>query len=374
MNKYALWLNHFSTFNHDTPHKLIQLFGDVSLVYENLMDEDILAELTYRELIKEETAEEIREFKGRLSLDDWIDLHIQDMYESGVNAVTQEDENYPPQLLHIHEPPLALYYRGHVELMRAAIRRIAVIGTRRPTAYGLEMTRMLVTGLSENGVSVVSGMALGVDGAAHRAAIEAHMSGTVAVLGGGVDICYPQRNFDIYRETIETGLVVSEYPPGTAHLSVHFPQRNRIISGLSDGLLVIEAGMKSGTLITADRGLEQGRTIYAVPGRVGDSCSVGTNHLIRQGATLITCAEDILSDLYGDEVGRRRGKNRKGVIDSLSVPEMRVFSKLTYTPMFIDDVVRAGGMGVRETMSVIDKLERRGVVRRVEHGYFIRNI
>jgi len=202
-------------------------------------------------------------------------------------------EDYPVQLKAIYDAPAGLYVRGAGSLEGDFL---AVVGTRQPTNYGRDQTRRLCQELVAAGLSIVSGFARGIDTAAHKAALETE-GNTVAVLGCGVDVIYPMENRKIYQELLEKGLAVSEYPPGTSPDGHHFPQRNRIISGLSLGTLVVEAGKGSGALITAYHALDQDREVFALPGRVDSAKSAGCHEIIQKGAKLVARVEDVLSEL-----------------------------------------------------------------------------
>ncbi len=227
------------------------------------------------------------------------DLHtadrILDFCEvNNIGILTQDSRRYPPSLLSIRGRPIVLYYKGSLPDFSDRL-AIAVVGTRRVSDYGSNAAYSISYDLAKNGAIVVSGMALGTDGAAHHGALDA-LGTTVAVLGSGIDVVYPRSNAELYDELTLNGTVITEFPPQSRPEGWHFPQRNRIISGLSSGILVVEAAEKSGSLITADHAKKQGRMIYAVPGKVGELASLGTNNLIRDGAKVVTCADDILKD------------------------------------------------------------------------------
>ncbi|MDR3242922.1 MAG: DNA-processing protein DprA [Clostridiales Family XIII bacterium] len=214
--------------------------------------------------------------------------------EKNVRRVDIDCGDYPPLLKEIPDPPKQLYYRGDLSI--ASEIAVAVVGARKASEYGKWVSFHLSRTLAEHGAVVVSGMAAGVDSCAHKGALAAKGK-TIAVLGCGVDICYPASNRKLMAEIIENGLVVSEYPPGTGARAYAFPLRNRIISGLSVGTVVAEAGNRSGSLITAERAAEQGRCVYAVPGNINIPSSIGCNKLIQDGATPIAFLDDVVSDL-----------------------------------------------------------------------------
>lgn len=252
------------------------------------------------------------------------DEEEQELAGKGISFLSIDDRQYPERLKNIPDPPYSLYFRGSLPSDKKP--SLAVIGARMATPYGKKEAYGFGKKLASRGIQIVSGMAMGIDAIAGQAALDAE-GDSFAVLGNGVDICYPAQNRDLYDLLADRGGLISEYPPGTAPQARLFPMRNRIISGLSDAVLVVEARKKSGTLITVDMALEQGREIFALPGRACDALSYGCNRLIAQGASIATCPEDLLQYFFGpdaffagDEV-KRRG-------DGLSPVEAALFSAL----------------------------------------------
>jgi len=217
-------------------------------------------------------------------------------------VVTLVDDDYPPLLREIHDPPLALHYRGDLSLLRQP--SIAVVGSRRATPYAVNASAHLTRQLVASGLAVVSGLARGVDSAAHHAALDAGGT-TIAVLGTGIDVVYPRSNLRLFRRITEKGLVVTEFPPGSPPLPEHFPIRNRVISGLTYGTVIVEATSRSGSLITARMAAEQNREVFAVPGSIFSAGSEGTHRLIQYGARLVHDANDVLDELP-ETLGLRR--------------------------------------------------------------------
>jgi len=215
--------------------------------------------------------------------------------KESIRLITIFDKEYPEKLRRIEDAPYLLYVKGNFGKLNK-LNTIAVVGSRKVSSYGKWATEKFVKELCQNDIGIVSGMAYGVDSIAHRTAIEKN-GYTLAVLGSGIDVVYPAKNSNLYHEIAMKGSVISEFCPGTKALPYHFPYRNRIISGLSEGILIIEAGEKSGTLITANYGLEQGKEIFAVPGNIDSKFSIGTNQLIREGAKITMRVADILEEL-----------------------------------------------------------------------------
>jgi DNA processing protein len=273
------------------------------------------------------------------------------------------DERYPPLLAAIPDPPVVLWVRGCIECLGRA--SVAIVGSRAATPYGLEMARRLGMDTSAHGLVVVSGLARGVDSAAHRGVL-AGAGATVAVLGSGIDVIYPAEHRRLADEITERGAVVSEFPPGTPPLAYHFPLRNRIISGLSLAVIVVEAAERSGSLITAECALEQGREVMAVPGSVLNRRNGGSHGLLRDGARLVESAEDVL-----DEVGIMPMRRLIGD-DSPS----EVHPLLGFVPpgeaVDPDTLVHASGLDASAVLSLLLGLEMSGILRRVDGGRFVR--
>ncbi|WP_410515000.1 DNA-processing protein DprA [Paenibacillus sp. BR2-3] len=225
--------------------------------------------------------------------EDWINTRYSLMEESGVALLTVLDKEYPSLLKETAQPPWVIYYRGRLELISRP--SVAMVGTRVPTAYGRKVGSTLAEELSDAGLAVVSGLAKGIDSVCHEAAL-ARLGGTIAVIATGMDKVYPPENRELLRQIAQDGLVISEYPIGTKSHPGLFPQRNRIIAGLSLGTIVVEADSRSGSLITSDAALEAGRDVFAVPGPITSPKSRGALELIKQGAKLVTCSADILEE------------------------------------------------------------------------------
>ena len=283
---------------------------------------------------------------------------------------------FPSRLAEIAVPPIALESAGDADLAMAGV---AVVGSRRATPYGLAVAERLAAGLAEAGLVVVSGLARGVDAAAHRAALEAGGT-TVAVLGSAHDSLYPPEHGDLARACRASGAVVTEFPPGTRPLPHHFPRRNRIIAGLTLGTLVVEAAARSGSLATARHAVDSGREVFAVPGPIGSDTSAGCHALIRLGATLVTGVADILEELglpsasiaSGAESGDVR-RHEPGIASPRPGREAaRLLEALRKQPsgLDLDTLLGAAGLPVPVALAAISELERRGLVRRFPGDFF----
>lgn len=286
---------------------------------------------------------------------------------SGVSVLTWESEAYPDLLREIPASPPVLFLRGQYEpIDRWAI---AVVGTRRLSAYGRQVTRDLVEGLVRNGITIVSGLARGIDAVAHRTALE-EGGRTIAVMASGIDKVYPAEHRDMAREIVNGhGVIVTDYPYGAEPESAHFPARNRLISGLSLGVLVVEAGEKSGALITSRFALEQNREVFAVPGNIHSPVSVGTNRLIQQGGKLVTRVDDILEELNLRLVAEQAVAQ---VILPESAEEAALISQLSSQPVHVDDLQRLTGMPSSLVSSTLTIMELKGMVQQVGGMNYIR--
>lgn len=277
------------------------------------------------------------------------------------------DADYPRQLMQISDPPALLYCCGELPAGPA----LAVVGTRHPTDFGRIFTRQLAGDVAAAGIVIVSGMARGIDAAAHHGAID-RAGKTVAVLGCGIDRIYPPENAGLYRQIIDHGALLSEYPPGSEPLPGHFPGRNRIISGLSVGTLVVEACRDSGSLITAEFALEQGREVMAVPGGVDRPTGYGPNLLIKQGAHPVTEAEEVIQvlGLPGCHKHDKAPRERDPV--DLPEPAARVLRRLTLTPRHSDELCLESGLTARELSVILLHLELHGYAEKLPGGRYVR--
>ena len=288
---------------------------------------------------------------------------------SGIQVTLLDDKLYPHALAQIADPPVILYTKGRLPERKVPL--IAVVGSRRATSYGKAVAHRLSRELVQLGWGVVSGMARGIDTAAHEGALKAE-GYTLAVLGCGINVCYPRENRKLKECIEEKGCVLSEFPPDMAPHAKNFPIRNRIISGCSMGVLVVEAGERSGALITAYNALEQNREVFAIPGPVTSKYSQGANKLIKQGAKLVEDAADIIEefpDLYW--VPSPQTPQKKCSEPSLTLEESCVLQKLSLEPVHIDELVEITGLSVSVVGGILTLLEFRGLAKQLPGHYFI---
>ena len=296
------------------------------------------------------------------------------------HIITLDSPLYPPSLLTTADPPAILYAKGRLELLGQA-RALAIVGSRNATAQGLKNTEWFAEELARGGCHIISGLALGIDSAAHQGALKAYcanptMAGsTIAVIGTGCDIIYPARNKSLAYEIAEHGLILSEFPLGAKAQPTHFPRRNRIISGLAQGVLVVEAALQSGSLITARQALEQNREVFAIPGSIHSPLSKGCHALIKQGAKLVECAQDILDELHSLQIPNTAHASNATDHQLLNDPAMsqiaqRILNELGHDPCDVDTLTMRTQLDVGELLAELMDLELQGMVeKRAGHIY-----
>ena len=293
----------------------------------------------------------------------------------GCRFLLRGSAEYPPLLEEIFDPPLVLYARGNLETLRQPC--LAIVGTRKPTIYGLQMAQGIASDVGSRGICVISGLARGIDGAAHRGCIEGK-GNTIAVLGCGIDVVYPREHRHLTQKILERGLLLSEFPPGTSPSPQNFPVRNRIISGLALGTLIVEASEYSGSLITARLAMEQNREIFAVPGNLTTPQSFGPNFLIKQGAKLVQSWRDVVEELPPDirqEILIREDAKSpvKPGLDLLSGEEKRLLEllKMDEATQF-DKILCCSGLGVSRLSDLLLNLEMSGWIRQLPGNLYVK--
>jgi len=361
--KYWVWL---SSLPDITPRRrilLLEHFGSPKNLWEasekDLQEVSQIPKLCiYRILDKN-----LRERSGK---------YLDKLKGNKIRTITINDRSYPDILKSIYDPPAVLYVKGKFYNNEKAI---AVVGSRNATRYGLNMAEKLSYELAKCGLTVISGMARGIDSQAHCGALKAG-GRTVAVLGCGLDTVYPSENEDLAKRILVSGAIVSEYLPGMPPFSYNFPLRNRIISGLSLGVVVIEANEKSGSLITANLALEQGREVFAVPGNINNANSIGTNGLIKDGAKMVTSIEDILEEL---DVSFETGKTVLALPENaaadykfrgLECDEMTIVRVLQRGMLHVDLLSNYSGLSVQMVNAILVSLELKGLVEQLPGKIF----
>ncbi len=363
-----------------TARSLLQHFGLPNSIFE-------ATESELRVCVTERQAEALLQVPQ--SLDDLVDLtrHWLQAAPDQRRVLTLGDDDYPLALLDTEDPPLMLYAMGQVQdlasgFARCAQRGVAVVGSRNPTPQGIQNARQFSAALGQAGLTVVSGLALGIDGAAHEGALEGSFKdelATIAVVGTGLDRVYPKAHLDLAHRIAARGVLLSEYPLGTPPLSANFPKRNRIISGLCKGTLVVEAALKSGSLITARMAVEQGKEVFAIPGSIHSTQARGCHALIKQGAKLVESAQDILDELnlMTDARAPSTSTNGTGEVSpsaatSLSSLENGLLDALGFEPTSLDVLQNRSGMDTATLQALLMGLELSGFVARLPGSKFQR--
>lgn len=356
--EYWMWIASVEFFYFEKIKKMMEQFGSVKKIYTASEKEWMT-----KGGLEEKEIKSFMESKAKFNPDRYLAM----LKEKDIHFVCIDDEDYPEKLLPYNHKPYFLFYKG--KLPDANVPAVAMVGARACSGYGRNVAKRLGRELSDSGVQVVSGMARGIDTYSGLGALEGKTP-TFAVLGCGVDICYPTENIELYREILKSGGIISEYPPGSAPAAWHFPQRNRIISGLSDKIVVVEAKEKSGSLITVEWALEQGKDIMAVPGRVGDRLSSGCNRLIKTGAGIVTSGKDILEELKyvvfnrGDENG-----NEEKILEK---DFLLLYSELGLQPKNIYDLMEATGLEYERLTEMLLQLQLRGFIEQPSYNYYSR--
>jgi DNA processing protein len=282
-----------------------------------------------------------------------------------MQKITINDKNFPELLKKIPNPPEEIYFRG--ELRKSEKYPLAVVGTRKMSVYGQQMAEYFVRGLAQANITIISGLALGIDSLAHKIALENNTK-TMAVLGSGLDNIYPKIHQNLSEKIIKSnGTIISEYPPETPPYQSNFIARNRLISGLSLGVLVIEAPKKSGALITAQYALEQKRKVFVVPGRLTDENSAGTNQLIRQGGQLVQNPEQILKELGVEPIFQKKKTEQ-----NLSAEEKEVLKILTKNPIHIDKLTQETNRPTYQIISILSQMELKGIIKNLGNNQYIK--
>ncbi|MBQ4522749.1 MAG: DNA-processing protein DprA [Lachnospiraceae bacterium] len=358
MSIYWYWLANLSGIGPVTTNKLLQYFSTPKEVYEAKEQElkKILSPLQINTLVKNKNLDKLQK--------EWSDLK-----DKGIRFIHRDSKEYPERFRVLLNAPVGFYLKGKMPLESRM--NIAVVGARNASAYGIEMALYFARGLAKAGVNIISGLAYGIDKQAHLGAIE--VGGyTMGILGCGINICYPKENYALFEKMQYAGGILSEFPLNENPKANHFPMRNRLISGLSDGVLVVEAKEKSGSLITVDFALEQGKEVFVIPGRLKEANSVGCNRLIQEGAMLVMEPEDILSE-YGisNFFINNEAKNTE---NNLAQKEKMVYSVLGLEAKFIDEIIENTRLTVQETLSALFSLEIKGYVKQVVKNYYIKSM
>ncbi|MCT4606710.1 MAG: DNA-processing protein DprA [Marinisporobacter sp.] len=352
--EYMIWLHNIHGIGNKTLENLLKIFGSAENIFKVPVEK-----ITQLRGINDRVAHNI--VKNRDFF--YMNQLTNKIKKNNIEVMGREDEEYPENLKNIYDPPYLLYRKG--DLLKKDINAVAIVGARKASTYGKHVAYKLARELVNRGITVVSGMAYGVDTMAHKGALE-NGGRTIAVLGCGLDTCYPKSNYQLMLQIEKNGAVLSEYSVETKPFPGNFPARNRIISGISKGVIVVEASIQSGSLITAEFALEQGREVFAVPGNINSSLSRGTNKLIKEGAKLVTNIEDVLEELHIDA----EQKEKKNI--PISDVEAEVYHMiLEKQPIQIDLLTKELSWKINQLSSIITILQIKGLVEQLPGNLLI---
>jgi DNA processing protein len=366
---YWYWLCSIPGIGSVKQHRLLDAIGSAQQIYE----------ADYEQLCRCEgiSASDIEHIIGSRK-DKSLTESFNRLKEKRIRIISKDSRFYPENLHRIYDYPTLLYSKGTAEYINT-MPIVAVVGARACTAYGKQTAWSLAKAFARMGIAVVSGMASGIDTAAHAGALAGN-GRTYAVLGCGVDICYPQENIELYMQLQKTGMLLSEYAPGTKPYPGLFPKRNRLISGMADAVVVVEARKKSGSLITVDQALEQNKEVFAVPGRAGDALSEGCNNLIKLGAAPITIPEDILQcRAVSEKIHLPQNDNENGSLFSsdfenkLATEKNMVYSCLNLYPKNINNIIEETGLDIAAVNQHILELQLEGRIDEAAKNCYVRN-
>lgn len=356
MLDYYIWYSTIK-FSFREKLRLLKEHKDMSLIYEKChkgqLDESKKLQDTLLNSFNKNIIDEIKA----------------SMYKNNIKIVGYYDEQYPTRLRNFEEAPTVLYYKGDLEKLNK-LYNVSIVGSRKCTSYGLNAAKLIASELSTKNINVISGMARGIDTAAHKASV-LNNGYTCAVLGSGLDVIYPKENSSLFNEIVSSGCVISEFPPGTQPLQFHFPIRNRIISQLSDIVIVIEAGLKSGSLITARLALDLGIDVMALPGSIFSEQSKGSNKLIKDGAFPFTSLEDVY-DLLNLKFAPTY--DNALISSSFSSEEDKIIRVLTDNPIHLDEIIKLTKVDIKHLYEVLFELQLKEEILCLAGNYYVRNI
>ncbi len=361
-NDYLMWLSCIINMGVDKKNFLLDYFGGAKEIW-NADKKEIFYVLKD---IKENILHTMLKTKDEALME----KRISELEKKGIKFIGVSEDSYPEKLRWIHQPPVGLYVMGEFPDFSAP--SVSIVGMRKRSPYGADVAYKFAKELAEIGFIVISGMAEGIDSDAHRGALDGNGI-TAAVFGNGVDISYPEFNAPLKEKIIQNGCVISEYPPGTKPKPYLFPIRNRIMSGLSDAVAVIEAKERSGSLITASHALEQGKDIFAVPGNITNDRSEGTNELLKQGAYVLTKTKDIL-DVLGIEQEEDNKINNKKIAQTLATDEKLVYDCICSEPISVDELFIKTKKDVSSLQYILTMLEIKGIIKKISGQKYIRSL
>ncbi len=358
---YIMWLNSLISVNMEHKNSLLEYFGKC----EELWNAD-RKDITDANILTKEEIEILIRSRYRYNMD----KELEKLYHSEAEFFIRGESGFPLPLTMMEDVPLGVYIIG--EYPKDAAPFVSIVGSRRITDYGATVCHNMAKELAENGIIVVSGMAMGTDAMAHKGCIEGGGK-TIAVLGCGADVCYPASNTNLYNEIKCNGCIISEFPLGERPAAANFPYRNRLIAALGLVTVVVEAADISGSLITANKALDYGRSVMAVPGNITSRYSEGSNRLIAEGCKMYTCVQDILDEI-GVKIDKNSLKKLEKDISPLAPNEKIVYDCIDYEPITADELIAKAGVGSKELSVILTLLELKGCIRRLSGQKFVRNL
>lgn len=351
-----IWLNSLGIGNINI-EKIIDYFYDLNEFWQSANKQ-----VLNLNSLKEEVKEKIIYNRSQNNIERLLD----NIEKLNIDVVTIYDENYPIGLKSLYDNPKVLYIKGKIDYDKVTM---AIVGSRKATSYGKWACEKFTKELVDLGITIVSGLASGIDTIAHRTTID-HGGKTIGVLGNGIDIIYPKRNHSLYKDMEESGAIITEFPPGTPPMAFNFPQRNRIISGLSRGVIVIEAQEKSGSLITAHHALDQGKDVFALPGNINSIFSSGTNKLIKDGAKPLLDIDDIIEEIIElQEMILLKNKKEINYLN-YSETEIKIIKMIEESPMHSDTIAYKVGIDISTVTGILTVLELKGVIKELSGRVF----
>lgn len=360
-NDYLMWLSCILNIGTDKKNYLLDYFGSAKEIW-NASRREISNVLKNKK-------DDMLHIMFNTKDERLMEKRLSELEKAGIKFIGISEDDYPEKLRWIYQPPVGLYILG--DFIDFSEPSVCIVGMRKCSEYGKNAAYRFAKELAENGVIIISGMAEGIDGQAHRGAIDGK-GRTAAVFANGVDVCFPEFNNKLKEKIIKNGCAISEYPPGTKPKPFRFPIRNRIMSGLSDAVIVVEAKMRSGSLITVRHALDQGKDVFAVPGRITSEKSYGTNDLLKQGAFVLTEARDVL-DVLGIEQKEDNKINNKKIIETLATDEKLVYDCICSEPISVDELFIKTKKNANNLQYILTMLEIKGLIKKISGQKYIRN-
>ena len=355
---FIMWLSRIEGLSIKKKSALLKYFGSAKEVFYSdkisLEDFNSKSKINFESIIEKQN-------------ENILNSYLDELYKKNIKFISINNYEYPTLLKEISEPPLGLYIIG--EIPNDKLKKVAIIGSRKCTQYGANNAYQFSKDLAEENIVIVSGMALGIDSMAHKGSIDGRGK-TIAVLGCGVDIIYPQSNSFLRNTIIENGCIISEFAPKTPPLPSNFPIINRIISGLSNAIIVVEAGKRSGTLITVNQALEQGRDVFAIPGNITSILSQGANELLKNGAHPLTEIDDVLFNI-GISKKTNDNYNSTNTYEDLLPDEKIIYSYITSEPISIDEIIVKTNLKIQVVQYNLTMLELKGIIRKLAGQKYI---